>query len=40
MREIQKDRQIDGDEERIKRSQDRQKCNENDRKRQREKESA
>ena len=40
MREIQTDRQIDGDEERIKRSQDRQKCNENDRKRQIEKDSA
>ena len=40
VREIQKDRQIDGDEKGIKRSQDRQKCNENDRKRQREKESA
>ena len=36
----QTDRPIDGDEKRIKRSQDRQKCNENDRKRQREKESA
>ena len=35
MRE-QTDRPIDCDEKRIKRSQDRQKCNENDRKRQRE----